>query len=71
MITKIEGKCQYEGCEEQATVIASGQRSYSLGDTSLHPVGCYCDKHSHIVADEGNPEYHDECPNCHCRFGVI
>lgn len=69
MITRIEGRCQYEDCEEPATYIASGRKRY--GEDNGHPnPGVYCDAHANVVEDEGNPEYRDTCPNCGCRFGV-
>lgn len=73
MITKIEGTCQYEGCDQPATRIASGQRSYRLHkklEPGQYPTGCYCDDHAYKVVDFDHPEYHDNCPNCGCLFGV-
>ncbi len=67
VITKIEGKCQWDECEQSATTIAAGRRGI---DRDGHPLGLYCDAHADIVIDEGFPEYHDSCPNCGCRFGV-
>jgi hypothetical protein len=67
MITKIEGKCQYEGCDLDAEFIAAGRPHRA---ESGHPVGVYCATHADKVADEGHPEYNDECPNCGCHFGV-
>lgn len=61
VITKIEGKCQYEGCEADATAIAIGR---------VHPLGCFCEAHAMAVSEEGKPEYEVGCPNCGCYFGV-
>lgn len=67
MITKIKGTCQYEGCDELATYIASGR--YYMG-VAGHGTSCFCEDHAAVVADEGNPEYVVCCPNCDCKFGV-
>ncbi len=68
MITKIEGKCQYEDCDMDATYMAKGRSDHSGGG---HPtINVYCYTHATIVADEQNPEYIDNCPNCGCMFGV-
>ncbi len=70
MITEIKGKCQFEGCEAIATHIACG-RQYDRDAVKGHPTpGCYCEKHATAVADEHNPEYLDNCPNCGCLFGI-
>ena len=74
MITKIEGQCQYEGCDKPATHIASG-RATRMGpewyENQGHPtLALYCEAHGEKVADEGAPEYHTTCPNCGCYFGV-
>lgn len=67
MITKIEGKCQYEGCSSLATHIAQGR----MRDNNGHPkVAVYCEDHAINVADELWPEYNVDCPNCGCMFGV-
>lgn len=64
-------KCQYEDCELEATEIAAGRdRSYYSKEKGHEGVGHYCSTHAQIVADEGNPEYLETCPNCGCRFGV-
>lgn len=63
MITEVSGQCQYENCTEAATSIACGRHYHA-------DVGCYCDKHADLVVDENCPEYHENCPNCGCRFGV-
>lgn len=67
MITKIEGKCQYEGCEAAATDIACGR---SFGRRKGHGLGCYCFAHACMVAEEESPEYTNTCPNCGCMSGV-
>ena len=63
MINKVEGICQYEGCEKLATAIAKGR---------IHPIiNCYCDSHAVTVAEEDDAnEYQVDCPNCGCMFGV-
>lgn len=69
MITEISGLCRWEGCEQTATHIACGRKRYD--DDGGHPEpACYCKTHADVVADEGNPEYCDTCPNCDCMFGV-
>jgi hypothetical protein len=68
MIIEIKGKCQYEGCNKNAKCIASGRSDYDGG--GHQEVGVYCIDHARIVADERNPEYIDDCPNCGCMFGV-
>lgn len=70
MITKIEGNCQYEGCNKPATTIASGRVSYDTREKSHPKPGLYCDSHALSVPLEGNPEYIEKCPNCRCHFGV-
>lgn len=57
-------KCQYEGCDQDATCVALGQ--------SYHPgLGAYCGKHADVVTSEDrDPEYTGVCPNCGCMFGV-
>ena len=71
IITKIKGNCQYEGCDKPAEFIASGKEGgYRRDGEVRHGVGLFCKEHTAIVADEGSPEYIDECPNCHCVFGV-
>ncbi len=61
-------KCAYEDCEAEATTLAKGRDYYGNGGHS--EVAWYCDTHANMVADEGNPEYLECCPNCGCRFGV-
>jgi len=63
MITKVEGKCQFEYCEKDAARIACGR------DKHLKP-GCFCEEHACIVEEEHSPEYLVSCPNCFCHFGV-
>jgi len=61
-------QCQYAGCEQPATCLAQGR---DCGDGRGHPqVGVYCSTHAPMVADEGDPEYGEHCPNCGCQFGV-
>ena len=68
MITEIKGNCQFENCDQPATDIAAGRKSY---DDKGHPgVKVYCDYHAGVVEDEQSPEYTECCPNCGCRFGV-
>lgn len=74
MIIEISGYCQYEDCEQPATVIACGRRAWKNDDPDKdegHPIpGCYCLTHGRLVSDERAPEYTDECPNCGCMFGI-
>jgi hypothetical protein len=68
MITRIEGKCQWPGCDRPAEFIVSGRSQYA---EEPHPeTGCFCAIHAAVVEDEGNPEYTNVCPNCGCRHGV-
>lgn len=61
-------KCAYEECEAEATTLARGRDCF---EKKGHPgVAMYCDMHAGQVADEGNPEYLECCPNCGCVFGV-
>jgi hypothetical protein len=68
MIQVITGICEYEGCDRDATAIASGRERYD-GKGHWAP-GKFCDTHARLVEDEGRPECSAECPNCGCRFGV-
>ena len=76
MINKIEGKCQFKGCEKPATHIAAG--SYQKSKAKVFPYhpepNCYCSIHAEIVANEGVPkngtQFTSECPNCGCFHGV-
>jgi hypothetical protein len=72
MITKIEGVCQFTGCDKPAQFIAGhhGTWDSKAGDYVGKHAGCYCEKHAHAIADSGLPEYIDDCPNCGCRHGV-
>ena len=60
---KYNSVCQFEECENRATHIAIGKTKYKT-------IGVYCEAHAYAVADEGNPEYTEICPNCGCFFGV-
>ena len=62
MVIKIEGNCQYPGCNNKATCIAYGR---SEKEPKL-----YCDAHAEVVCDQQAPEYVVNCPNCGCSFGV-
>jgi len=62
MIKMTNGKkCEYEGCNEDATVIAMGHH---------HPLGAYCKHHSKVISEMSNGEFDEECPNCGCKFPV-
>ncbi len=62
-------KCEYEGCSEYADSLAVGRKGWV--DSPAHPgVASYCTPHADMVAEEGSPEYVQDCPNCSCRFGV-
>ncbi len=69
MITEIAATCAFEGCQEKATHIACGRTGCGLGPYHPDPA-CYCKPHANLVMDEGDPEYHDVCPNCGCCFGI-
>ena len=73
MILEITGTCQYEGCDKPATKIATGQQAFTK-DRPLAPeqygIGCFCDEHTRVVCNFDYPEYHTQCPNCGCHFGV-
>lgn len=71
MITEVppDTQCQFDECEQPATEIACGRDG--CGDRKGHPEpGVYCKAHADVIANENNPEYWDQCPNCGCRFGV-
>lgn len=70
MITKIEGKCQYEGCDQPATHIACGRKSYDPESPHHENAGVYCEPHANDVSGERWPEYTADCPNCGCVSGV-
>jgi hypothetical protein len=63
MITEIKGKCQHEGCELDAVMIAGSNDQQSA-------LGVYCKTHGDLIAKINYPEYTDICPNCGCHFGV-
>ena len=72
-LTEITGTCQYKDCDKPATIIATGQRSYNKDEPlkkGQYGIGCYCADHASEVADYNCPEYHANCPNCGCLFGV-
>ena len=60
---KIEGVCQYEGCERPAEVLAVDRRH-------KYAVGSYCEEHATRIAEEDNPEYVVGYPNCGCLIPV-
>jgi hypothetical protein len=65
MELKIGDKCQYGECEFMATQVSCGKKY------TAHPLpNVYCDAHADIVANEGEPEYTNVCPNCGCISGV-
>lgn len=69
MIVELKNKkCEYEGCDKEAEVIACGR--HGLFYQGHIGIGVYCLVHGRIVADEGGPEYIEYCPNCGCMFGV-
>jgi hypothetical protein len=73
ILTNPTGTCRYDGCNNPATTIASGQREYDRDrplEPRQYPTGFYCDYHTAIVTDFHNPEYQTVCPNCLCHFGV-
>lgn len=59
--------CNFQHCEQPATHIACGR---NVGENTHPKPAVYCEEHANDVADEGYPEYHDNCPNCGCFFGV-
>lgn len=70
MITKIEGKCQFEGCEQPAEYIACGRKSWTDPEKGHPTPNVYCRVHADVIEEEGHPEYTNKCPNCGCRHGV-
>ena len=62
----VEGVCQHEGCDKEATNLAKPRCRDCPGET----VGRYCMEHAIAVAQSSDPEYVEKCPNCGCRFGV-
>ena len=58
MAIKIPTKCEYEGCDKDATRLAQGREDYLDEGDPAHPgVHGYCEEHASKVADEGFPEY--------------
>jgi hypothetical protein len=55
-------KCQWQGCEKEAVVLA-----YDRVDKVI--MAC-CEVHAEQAAERDYPEYHANCPNCNCEFGV-
>lgn len=72
MITKVEGVCQFTGCDKPAAFIAAIVPQYIGGERGYSDavVGCYCEEHAKVIEDTGTPEYLIKCPNCGCRHGV-
>lgn len=71
MIVKIDGLCQYDGCQLPATHIARGRNHHAAESAEKRPeLGVFCETHANVVSDEGVPEYTVSCPNCDCMFGV-
>lgn len=70
-ILNITGTCQFKGCNEPATAIASGRREWQSKPTyGAYDIGLFCYAHAEAVADFDQPEYQTACPNCGCIFGV-
>ena len=59
-------KCQFEGCDQPATDLATGRE----GSNYTYKLGAYCSDHAWEIAEIDSPEYNVDCPNCGCRFGV-
>lgn len=55
--------CTFQDCDKPATAIACGRSDYQKPNV-------FCEEHAYEVADEQYPEYHDNCPNCGCEFGI-
>ena len=66
IITRNDGQCQWPGCTEPSTQMATGDR-FNRKDTNI---GFFCAPHAYTIADYDSPEYHTTCPNCGCQFGV-
>jgi len=62
MRKKIEGKCQFDECDNDATSMEVSR------DTGT--VGVYCDYHAELIQEQGCSEYHLVCPNCNCGIRV-
>jgi hypothetical protein len=69
-IVKVEGKCQYGDCDQDATDIACGRKDWHSGIAGHPEPAVYCNKHARDVAFENSPEYIEDCPNCGCKFGI-
>lgn len=54
--------CQFERCKKAVETMAY--------DREKRVLGFYCGDHAYQVADKGDPEYRESCPNCGCYFGV-
>jgi len=69
MITKVEGKCQFEGCLRLAAWLACKKpRTQNSCESSVPRV--FCRKHAVEIINKANPEHVVGCPNCNCLFGV-
>ncbi len=55
-------ECRFPGCKKDAIFLAAGILN--------NQPKFYCEEHAVAIADEGNPEYIVDCPNCGCKFGV-
>jgi hypothetical protein len=53
-------QCYFIGCKKEARFIASNE----------FETGAYCKEHAKEIANECQPEYEADCPNCGCKFGV-
>lgn len=62
--------CDIQGCDTIATQIACGKPDHEVPTTRHPEPGHYCEKHAQEIIDEGNPEYHVNCPSCGFFFGV-
>ena len=71
MTSTLRRKCSFEDCTESATNLACGRYWTQYNTKKGHPTPAwYCEKHADEVAEESDPEYTENCPNCGCRFGV-
>lgn len=61
MITEIQGQCKDRNCRNPATQIAAGKDAEPR---------VYCDGHAEEISQRGSTVLVEDCPNCHCSFGV-
>lgn len=71
VVTELTKKCEYPGCENEATHFAVNNYPRHIHKNMFFTeVKCYCEDHAYYVAECANTEYTNSCPNCGCVFGT-